>query len=274
MSSTFPRHTRPRRCKPAWRDDSTSKPVLHILPQRWVGGQLRLFRPTGHPFGVPLRGARQVIQIAATRRRVAPQLRDTVDADRLNRRATSRMPNPCARQSAIPPVPQRQDSAQTTIPTSAASATAPSRPPAETIGCRPAVIPPPPSQRPRSTNLRRSKLKTAAGDLAAPLAADREISACVAKPDPSVAVPPLQLSYLPVLRRSVESAQTSGPPGPAPAAPRGPDAWWSPRSGGGLAPARPAARINRAMRLRPCFSPLARSSACTRGGPYVSRELA
>ena len=40
-----------------------------------------------------------------------------------------------------------------------------------------------------------------------PLAADQEISVCVAKPDPNAAVPPLQLSYLPVLRRPVESAQ-------------------------------------------------------------------
>jgi len=41
-----------------------------------------------------------------------------------------------------------------------------------------------------------------------------------------------------------------------------------------LAPTSPAARISRAIRLRPCLSPLARSSACTRGAPYVSRELA
>jgi hypothetical protein len=41
-----------------------------------------------------------------------------------------------------------------------------------------------------------------------------------------------------------------------------------------LAPTSPAARISRAMRLRPCFSPPALSAACTRGAPYVSRELA
>ena len=41
-----------------------------------------------------------------------------------------------------------------------------------------------------------------------------------------------------------------------------------------LAPTGPAARIRRAIRLRPCFSPLARGSACTRGGPWVSREPA
>src|SRR5690349_14629511 len=34
-----------------------------------------------------------------------------------------------------------------------------------------------------------------------------------------------------------------------------------------LAPINPPARISRAMRLRPCFSPPARSSACTRGAP-------
>src|SRR5882762_1690376 len=36
-----------------------------------------------------------------------------------------------------------------------------------------------------------------------------------------------------------------------------------------LAPTSPAARISRAMRLRPCFSPPALSAACTRGAPYV-----
>jgi len=41
-----------------------------------------------------------------------------------------------------------------------------------------------------------------------------------------------------------------------------------------LAPTSPAARIRRATRLRPCFPPSARNAACTRGAPYVSRELA
>ena len=64
-----------------------------------------------------------------------------------------------------------------------------------------------PSQRPRSTNLRRSKPKTVAGDLAAPLAADQETSACIVKPHPNAGVPQSQLSYLLVLRRPVESAR-------------------------------------------------------------------
>ncbi len=34
-----------------------------------------------------------------------------------------------------------------------------------------------------------------------------------------------------------------------------------------LAPTKPAVRISRAIRLRPCFSPSALSSACTRGAP-------
>ena len=62
------------RRNPAWDDNSISKPVLHILPQRQVGGQLRLFRAIGSSCGVPPRGACQVIQTAATRCRVAPQL--------------------------------------------------------------------------------------------------------------------------------------------------------------------------------------------------------
>jgi hypothetical protein len=43
-----------------------------------------------------------------------------------------------------------------------------------------------------------------------------------------------------------------------------------------LAPTSLAARISRAMRLRlrPRFSPPGLSAACTRGAPYVSRELA
>ena len=41
-----------------------------------------------------------------------------------------------------------------------------------------------------------------------------------------------------------------------------------------LAPTSKACRISRAIRLRPCCSPCPRSSACTRGAPYVWRELA
>jgi hypothetical protein len=41
-----------------------------------------------------------------------------------------------------------------------------------------------------------------------------------------------------------------------------------------LAPTRPASRLRRAIRLRPCVSPPARSSACPRGDPWISPEVA
>jgi len=41
-----------------------------------------------------------------------------------------------------------------------------------------------------------------------------------------------------------------------------------------LTPAMPVSRIRRAIRLRPCLSPPARSSAWTRGAPQVPREMA
>ena len=70
------------RRNPAWDDNSISKPVLHIFPQRQVGGQLRLFRAIGSSCGVPPRGACQVIQTLPLRA-AALRLnsRDTVDAD-------------------------------------------------------------------------------------------------------------------------------------------------------------------------------------------------
>ena len=168
MSSTFPRHDRPRRCKPARRRHQQACPAhtfaalgwrpaslvsVDRLPVRRVTAQCSPSNPDCH-HASPHCAATPATPSTPT----AP-----IDAQLPYTLALA----PAKARS--PPVPQRQDSARTTTSTSAPGATAPSRPPAGTIGCRPVLKPAVISPRPRSTDLRRSKLKIAAGDLAAPL---------------------------------------------------------------------------------------------------------
>jgi hypothetical protein len=51
-----------------------TEPVLHVLPQHVVRGQLGHLRPASPPVRMPLRGRGPVIQVAAAGRRVAAQL--------------------------------------------------------------------------------------------------------------------------------------------------------------------------------------------------------
>ena len=71
-----PFHARPPGPAPASRraGDRAGQPVLHVLAQRVVGGELGRLRAPGAPLGVPLRGRRPVLQPPAARRGVAAQL--------------------------------------------------------------------------------------------------------------------------------------------------------------------------------------------------------
>ena len=54
--------------------DPAGKPVLHVLPQRVIAGELGHLRAPSTPIGVPLRGRGPVLQQAATGRGVAAYL--------------------------------------------------------------------------------------------------------------------------------------------------------------------------------------------------------
>ena len=70
----FPRHARSTDRIAIRRGDLTSEPILDVLPQSQVGGQLRRLRAAGGAVGMPLRGGGTVLKASAARRRVAPQL--------------------------------------------------------------------------------------------------------------------------------------------------------------------------------------------------------
>src|SRR5918998_3326121 len=70
----LPGHGRPRDRGSARGDDHAGQPVLHIAPQRRGDRQLRRLRTPRRPLGVPLRGGGPIVQTAATRSSIAPQL--------------------------------------------------------------------------------------------------------------------------------------------------------------------------------------------------------
>ena len=70
----LPGHGRPGHRGPARGSNHASQPVLHIRPQRRASCKLRRLRAPGGPFSMPLRDSRPVVQAAAARRGVAPQL--------------------------------------------------------------------------------------------------------------------------------------------------------------------------------------------------------
>ena len=74
VPAPLPRHGRPGHRGAARSDDGPGEPFPHIGPQRRTRRELRPLRTTRCPLRVPLRGGRPVIQVAAPRRRVAPQL--------------------------------------------------------------------------------------------------------------------------------------------------------------------------------------------------------
>jgi hypothetical protein len=74
MPATLPGHNRPRNRSPAWSSNHAGQPVLHVNPQRHAGCKLRPLRTTRHPFRMLLRRGGPILQAAAARGRVAPQL--------------------------------------------------------------------------------------------------------------------------------------------------------------------------------------------------------
>ena len=73
-SALFLVDDRPRDRSPAGARDRPGQTLLHVGPQRPVDRQLRRLRSLGRALGVPLRRAGPILQTAAARRSVAPQL--------------------------------------------------------------------------------------------------------------------------------------------------------------------------------------------------------
>ena len=91
VSASLPGHGRPRHRSAARSDDGPSEPFPYIGPQRRTRRELRPLRTARRPFRMPLRGGCPVIQVAAPRRRVAPQL--ARDRRRRPSRATCDLPH-------------------------------------------------------------------------------------------------------------------------------------------------------------------------------------
>src|SRR6266545_4282283 len=69
-----PAHGRARHLAAVGGGDGAGEPVLHVVPQRVVGGELGRLGAPGTALGMPLRGRRPVLQAAAAGRRVASEL--------------------------------------------------------------------------------------------------------------------------------------------------------------------------------------------------------
>src|SRR5215212_9517788 len=70
----LPGHDRSRDRGSARGDDHAGEPVLHVAPQRRVDRQFRRLRTPRGPLGGPLRGGGPIVQTAAARGSIAPQL--------------------------------------------------------------------------------------------------------------------------------------------------------------------------------------------------------
>src|SRR6266511_5592702 len=69
-----PAHGRARHLAAVGGGDGAGKPVLHVLPQRVVRGELGGLGAPSTALGMPLRGRRPVLQAAAAGGRVPPEL--------------------------------------------------------------------------------------------------------------------------------------------------------------------------------------------------------
>jgi hypothetical protein len=74
VPTPLPRYVRPGDRGSVRSDDHAGQSVLHVGPQRRIHGQACGLRATGYPIGVPLRGRGTVIEPAAARGGVPPQL--------------------------------------------------------------------------------------------------------------------------------------------------------------------------------------------------------
>src|SRR4051812_22320951 len=71
---TLPRHRRAGNRSSARGNDSTGQPILNVGPQLGVDREFRHLRAAPRPLGMPLCRRRPVVQVAAPRRRIPPQL--------------------------------------------------------------------------------------------------------------------------------------------------------------------------------------------------------
>ena len=74
MPATFPAHSRARNRSPIRSDNDPCQSFLHIGSQRRAERKLRLFWAASRSLSMPLRCCRAILQAAASRRGVAPQL--------------------------------------------------------------------------------------------------------------------------------------------------------------------------------------------------------
>src|SRR3954452_7719379 len=74
MPTTDPAHARTHNLRATRRRDHTGQPLLHVHAQRLVREELGDLRPPPAPIGMPLRGRRPILELAASCRRVASQL--------------------------------------------------------------------------------------------------------------------------------------------------------------------------------------------------------
>ena len=72
---TLPRRRcRPRHHSPVRATNPTAKPLLHVLTQPLVDGELRRLRPPSHQLRLPLRNRSAIVELPTASRRVATQL--------------------------------------------------------------------------------------------------------------------------------------------------------------------------------------------------------
>jgi hypothetical protein len=94
VTATDPAHLRAGHGRPTCRRDRAREPVLHVLAQRVVGGQLGHLRPPCLSIGVPLRGRGPVLQAPTAGRGVAAQLPG--DGRGVPAQLTGDLADPCA----------------------------------------------------------------------------------------------------------------------------------------------------------------------------------
>ena len=160
LVATLPRPDRRTRHRgPVGPPDLAGEAVLHVLAQSVVGGELGRLGTTRHQLGLPLRHRRPVLQLAAARGRVAPQLA------RDRRRRPADLTRDLAHALAFGA--QQRDllalcEAQVPARDRVAAGTSPSRHAHETTGRQPLTRPRPRAPRPRCSGPWRSPARTTA----------------------------------------------------------------------------------------------------------------
>jgi hypothetical protein len=92
MTTTLPRHVRPRDRPTLGVSDRAGEPPLDVVAQPVVGGEFRGLATSCGPLGLPLRGRGAILQLAATRGGVTTQL--TRDRRRITAQTPGDLPHP------------------------------------------------------------------------------------------------------------------------------------------------------------------------------------